>query len=364
VTETAVRARKLIGADLERCIYCNGRSIRREGKRRKKLESIQLWYCRSCERTFSPQIAKGKTYPLKVIMEALQLYYRGETRAQTSQQIQERFGIRIPARTLSTWLAELRNLTTYARLRDVVVPAFPPRRVIRWVRLHHQQVYHYGIHRGKVTALLSAREHERFQPLGEFLDAMAQSCPHGLFIAGGRASKAAMSFELDGVEIRIKRNHACRLAGFALQAVTQTRRRHDELQRFMLATDSVTVAVEVPIYLSTAELVALQRRYGLSQSDAVPSAVTGHIDFVQIRNGAIHILDYKPGARHEKPIVQLMTYALALSQRTGLDLFDFVCAWFDEDSYFEFCPRHVVEKRRRAVLRSDDQFTASSRRPA
>jgi hypothetical protein len=28
---------------------------------------------------------------------------------------------------------------------------------------------------------------------------------------------------------------------------------------------------------------------------------------VQIRNGAIHILDYKPGANSEKPIAQLMT---------------------------------------------------------
>lgn len=305
----------------------------------------QLWYCWECDRTFTPQLAKGKTYPLKVILEALQLYYRGETRAQTSKQIQERFGIRIPARTLSTWLAEFRDLTTYARLRKNLLPSFPPRRLVRWVRLHHQQVYHFGIHRGKVTSILATREHEKFQRMGEFLDAMAQSCPHGLFAVGGRASKSAMSFDPDGVEIRIKRNHACRLARFALQAVTQNRRRHDELQRFMLTTDSVTVAVEVPIYLSSAELIALQRQYGLNYSNAPSSAVTGHVDFVQIRNGAIHILDYKPGARHEKPIAQLMIYALALSQRTGLDLFDFVCAWFDEDNYFEFYPRQVVRRR-------------------
>lgn len=345
MTETAVRARKLVGADLERCIYCNGNSIRREGKRRKKLESVQLWYCRNCDRTFTAQVAKGKTYPLKVVLEALQVYYRGETRAQTSRQIQERFGIRIPARTLSTWLAQYRDLTTYARLRTDIAASFPLRRVIRWVRLHHQQVYHYGIHNGKVAAILSTREHEKFQRMGDFLNDMARSCPHGLFTVGERASKGTMSFDLDGVEIRVKRNHACRLAGFALQSVTHNRRRHDELQRFMLTTDSVTVAVEVPIYLSAAELGALQRRYGLSQSDVAPSAVTGHIDFVQIRNGAIHILDYKPGARQEKPIAQLMTYALALSQRTGLDLFDFVCAWFDEDGYFEFYPRQVVRRR-------------------
>lgn len=37
----------------------------------------------------------------------------------------------------------------------------------------------------------------------------------------------------------------------------------------------------------------------------------------------IHILDYKPDARHDKPIEQLMVYALALSRRTGLRLLDF-----------------------------------------
>jgi len=124
------------------------------------------------------------------------------------------------------------------------------------------------------------------------------------------------------------------MAGFALQTVTSNRRRHDELQRFMLTADSVTVAVEVPIFLAL---------------DNTSEVVTGHIDFLQIRNGTIHILDYKPGARHEKPIAQLMTYALALSQRTGLDLFNFICAWFDEDGYFEFYPRQVARNHRRVA---------------
>lgn len=325
---------RITGTDLERCIYCDGKSIRREGRRRKKHEVVQLWHCRNCDRTFTPLVAKGKTYPLKVILEALQHYYRGETREQTSRRIRERFGIRIPARTLSTWLAEYRDLTTYARLRNDLLSSFPPRRILRWVRLHHQQVYHYGIHRGKVASILASREHDKFEAIGDFLHGMANSCPHRLFTAGGRASKSAFDFDLDGVEIRIKRNHACRMAGFALQTVTSNRRRHDELQRFMLTADSVTVAVEVPIFLAL---------------DNTSEVVTGHIDFLQIRNGAIHILDYKPGARHEKPIAQLMTYALALSQRTGLDLFNFVCAWFDENGYFEFYPRQVVRNHRRVA---------------
>lgn len=114
----------------------------------------------------------------------------------------------------------------------------------------------------------------------------------------------------------------------------------------MLATDSVTVAVEVPIYLTPEELTDMKRTKGFSIPLESETTLTGHIDFLQIRNGAIHILDYKPGARFERPIPQLMTYALALSRRTGLRLFDFVCAWFDGEHYYEFFPLHVVHRRR------------------
>ncbi len=60
----------------------------------------------------------------------------------------------------------------------------------------------------------------------------------------------------------------------------------------------------------------------------------GHIDFLQVRNGAVHILDYKPDARTNKPIAQLTIYALALTRLVpGLKLFDIKCAWFNEHHY-------------------------------
>jgi len=69
-------------------------------------------------------------------------------------------------------------------------------------------------------------------------------------------------------------------------------------------------------------------------------AITGHIDFLQVRNGAVHILDYKPDARTTKPIAQLGIYALALTRLVpGLKLFDIKCAWFNEEEYCEFFPR-------------------------
>jgi ATP-dependent exoDNAse (exonuclease V) beta subunit len=115
----------------------------------------------------------------------------------------------------------------------------------------------------------------------------------------------------------------------------------------MLATDSVTVAVEVPIFLTPEDIAHMKGQLEFDIPLQTDTTLTGHIDVLQIRNGSIHILDYKPNAVREKPITQLMVYALALSRRTGLRLYDFVCAGFDEHHYFQFYPLHVVHKRRK-----------------
>ena len=85
-----------------------------------------------------------------------------------------------------------------------------------------------------------------------------------------------------------------------------------------------------------------QNRAGLSIGVVLhkPRFITGHIDFLQVRNGAIHILDYKPDARTNKPFAQLTIYALALTRLVqGLRLFDIKCARFNESCYNEFFPR-------------------------
>lgn len=342
------RKRRLIGADIDRCIYCERLGITRQGKRYKKMEVVQLWYCKYCDVVFTPQRAKGKTYPLKVILEALMLYYRGNTRAAVAKRIQSRFGIKVPERTLSSWLAEYRDLTTYDKMRKAALAEYRPYRIIRSVRLHHQQVYEYRIHQAKLDRVIDTPRHRKLGPMGQYLIEMADTCPHHLFQTDARASQGNKApFDLDSVEIRSTRNNACRLANLVLQTVIHNRRRHDELQKFMLIVDSVTVAVEVPIYLTPEDLKHQRETLGFDIPLDPGETVTGHIDILQIRNGKIHIVDYKPGARLEKPIVQLMVYALALSRRTGLRLFDFVCSWFDENHYYEFYPLHVVHKRGR-----------------
>ena len=114
----------------------------------------------------------------------------------------------------------------------------------------------------------------------------------------------------------------------------------------MIANDTVTVAAELPILLDSQDI----RHYKHELNFEIPIAlkddeyITGHIDLIQVRNGSIYILDYKPSAKKAKPIEQLTIYALALARLTGLRLYHFKCAWFDSENYYEFFPLHVVYK--------------------
>ena len=159
---------------------------------------------------------------------------------------------------------------------------------------------------------------------------MITDCPHELFQDNTRASVLKSRFDLDNVRIRRTENRATRMTGFALQAVPNNKRRHDAVQRFMVTNDSVTIAAEIPIYLTSADVTYFRVQHGLTIPFDLEQPLSGHIDLVQIRNGSIHILDYKPKAAKEKPIEQLMSYALALSSRTNLRLYHFTCAWFDD----------------------------------
>ncbi|GEM_PF-3161705 len=54
---------------IEMCIYCQSKDVVKRGIRKKKLEAIQLYKCNICKKTFTGQKVKGKTFPLKIILE-------------------------------------------------------------------------------------------------------------------------------------------------------------------------------------------------------------------------------------------------------------------------------------------------------
>ncbi len=345
--------KQTIGTLQERCIYCSGRHIVKKGKRKKKLETLQLWYCKDCDQVFTPRAQRGKTYPIPVILDGLTYYHIGYSLEDSSMHLQEHYGISVTPTTLSHWLREYKPLCTYTRLRKSAISLFSPQRIIQSTRLYHQQVYHYRIHQAKLKLLLHEEQHKAFKPLSTFLLSMAKSCPHRLFTQEARASrlKTKSRFDIDEVSIQEKQNFATRITQFAVQGALRNKDRHETVQKFMIANDSVTVATEVPVYLQPEDIRYFKSQPGFQVPLEDNEPITGHIDALQVRNGLIHILDYKPNARREKPIEQLTLYALALSRHTGLRLFDFKCAWFDEKHYFEFFPLHVVFKKFRKNLK-------------
>jgi DNA-directed RNA polymerase subunit RPC12/RpoP len=355
----------------ERCPHCNSSRLIKKGARQKKLECVPLYRCRACGRTFTPgpRAVRNKTYPVNEILEALTLYDRGNTLEETARNISSRHGHPVAASTISRWLSEHPALTTYRRLRARGRRLFTPPQVIRSHKLYHRQVYEFAIHRAKLAFLrdgsldekraATAASTARFAALANFLESVPTACPHDLFRRedGARGSQLGSALINESARLIVieRQNTATETASLILPSVGTNYERHPKLQRFMLANDSTTVAVEVPIWLYAQDIAAIERRWSIellpkaatAPSDGEARSITGHIDFLQIRNGAIHILDYKPDASTGKPFAQLTLYALALalSHLTGIPLFDFKCAWFNERQYCEFFPRTVLARK-------------------
>src|SRR5712671_3330383 len=125
-----------------RCPNCGGTALSRKGSRKKKFETVQRWQCAPCGRTFTPAPPelRAKTYPLRVILDAVTLYNLGYTLAEASAKLATKSGYRVPPSTLAAWIAEHRDLTAYSRLRERGKALFRPSQTIRTTKLYHRQV--------------------------------------------------------------------------------------------------------------------------------------------------------------------------------------------------------------------------------
>ena len=296
----------------EACPHCGSRSLTRRGMRKKKLEIVQLWRCNSCKRTFTPGPAAlhNRTYPLRMILSALTDYDTGFSLEETAARLKKKTHRNVSPSTIASWLEQYKRHCSYRRLRAQGLSRFPANQTIRTIKLYHRQIYSYASHRPKrdflrAGALDDKRKGDtRFAPLADFLERVPTDCPHDLFRREGdpkaRASQAPPTFaDTSHAIVNIRENAATHTAALIIPAVGNNKLRHETLQRFMLANDSVTVAVEIPIWLRENDIAAIEARWGITLVPKVPGqerAITGHIDFLQIRNGAVHILDYKPDA--------------------------------------------------------------------
>ena len=378
---TAIDSISEIGTEkvAEYCAYCKSKNFFKRGKRKKKLEVVQLYQCKECNRTFTSQFIKGKHFPMNLVIEGMSYYNLGYSLEDTCRLLNQKFGVNPGASTLSSWIDQYKGLCRYERLRPYALKLYEPKDVVEVTSMAHRQIYRFRYHRAKMRLTISEMyKHKKFEALKDYLDAVSSETPHQYFQDGIRISEIKTKFDKSQMIVRSKKNYANMLADFVLQAVKENKMRHEALQRFFIANDSVTVASEVPVYIRKEDIEHMENQLGFKVVDdggirikgqkeeeglasnfqsniaclpagraagrQFPRLLTGHIDILQVRNGQIHILDYKPNAAKEKPIEQLTWYALALSRLTGLRLFEFKCAWFDEKDYFEFYPLHVVKK--------------------
>ena len=316
-----------------------------------------IYYCKNCRKKLTPVITKHKTYPLRVIIDCLSLYNKLNTFEEVISKIKDMHNFKISLRTSKSWVKEYSNYFPFLRMREFASKKYSgdlKKDLIEEGKLFHQQIYNFKFHRAKLDYIFSEEFWSRkFKPLKEFLELVIAECPHQIFEDSKRSSEfkdkdGKMVFNMNEVKIVSKDNMAVRFAGFVMQAVSNNKLRHEKLQEFMLYNDSCTIAVEVPVLIDCNDL----RHYKHELNFEIPfdvvlnegEYITGHIDLIQVRNGLVHIMDFKPSASKEKPIAQLVLYALALSRLTGLRLYNFKCAWFDDKNYYEFFPLHVVYK--------------------
>lgn len=351
------------------CPNCASKNIKKAGVKRNQLRSLQKYFCKDCYKTFSlDSQTKNKTYPARIVLNAMSLYNLGHTQLEIIKLISKRFKVKPSQKTVSNWIREYKHICTFHKLRSQARKLFQPQGMVEKREFVHGNLpYVFQVHYAKLEILFTdARYNNRFTsharfyaPIKAYLEkVVSENFPHHIFEpapcsnngkSGGKDyEQRASQLKFPYLEItrHSKTNLANRLAGFALNLAKTNRERHEKIQEFMLVNDSVTVAVEVPVYLTRKDIAYfLGRNFRLPFADQ-KTPITGHIDVLQVRNGLIHVLDYKPMACKVDAVNQLIIYALALASRTKLDLKSFKCAWFNEEDYFEFFPLHCVYKKK------------------
>ena len=200
---------------------------------------------------------------------------------------------------------------------------------IRNVNLDHPGgIYLYRIHDLKLNSLCDG-----YGGLKKYLNGVFNNCPNDYFLKGPRSS--ALKFKLNLDPIKINGHEISQLARTSLKInKDRYKTNHSRVQVFMLEFDDKTIATEIPIWLKNNEIDEYSKIFNSND------ALSGHIDLLRIENEKIWVWDYKPNANKEKyASTQIYFYALMLSKRTGLDLDNFRCGYFDDNSAYIFKPK-------------------------
>ncbi len=296
-----------------KCKHCSSKRTARKGFRRLKKSKKQIYSCRDCGKRFSLDICK-KQCNIKIILDAVVAYNKGYSLEEVCDLVGRKHRTVIGKSTVSRWCKEYS--LGYLNIKDRILKKYGSDLIIGRIFTHSNLLYNFKFHRGKL------KEFGKFSGLKNYIFNLSKGIDDKIFNHSDRCSKLK---ENASANIRIFENTRLNKAlGSALKIIKNNKQRHGIVEDFLLNCDRDTVAVEIPIWYW----------------DKIHSrGICGHIDILQVKNGKVWILDYKPNASSEnvdKVVSQLYNYALGLNFRSKVGLGNIICGWFDENKIFFF----------------------------
>lgn len=110
--EVKVKAAKTISPieSLSKCIHCGSPNIRKDGVRKNKSGTLQVFNCKECHKDFTVNIGfeRMKHNP-QAITTAMQLYFSGESLRNTMESL-ELLGVKVSHQTVFNWIHKYTQL--------------------------------------------------------------------------------------------------------------------------------------------------------------------------------------------------------------------------------------------------------------
>jgi len=282
-------------------------------------ESRALFRCRDCGRRFSNDHRGGHRHLPQLVLRALERVCSGYTLAETREALGREFGVEPSKSSISRW-AKQHPLPIREVLPSLLEPGVAL--VHRLAVGQGESRFHFAYHQGKL------RFAKKFQGLKRYFAWLEKSMDRTRFEEARNCSAVIHEDLAVGVETRhVKGTHLNHMAEKALTLVSDKAKRHEVVEAYFLYTDRNTVVTELPLFAYDRELGEI---------------VCGQLDLLQVRQGRVLLLDYKPNARKEtrqSVMNQLTLYARALHYRASIPLWAMQCAWFDEKDIYYFSPR-------------------------
>ncbi len=303
-----------------KCPNCNNdESVVKNGIRNTQKGTIQRYYCKECNSSFSDSKASHTEYPERVILYALEQYNRGYPIKTVKKRTGKKYQYSPPVQTIYSWIARYQEYLTFLKLRKDY--NIDPDNLTTTHNFQHQQVYPFTYHHLKLNI------HSKNRPeLRRYINWIERSLPRKMFLEGPRCSSTDIDHE---AEIEEKENLSPELTQLAFnsQPKNTPKSPHETVEDFFLINDSTTVATELPVFINPEEIEEID----------VDDPITGHIDLVQIKYDDLYVLDYKPNLNNpEKHASQLQLYKKAIKERTSIPEDKINTAVFNKHSYYEY----------------------------